>query len=238
MEQHLCGTSNMVGGAEELGRTPSLRVATAPNMEVVAELHDVLESACRSSFRLLRTTKKVLPHNSVPWWTERLTILRKKVNAHRRRYQRTRRNNALRDQQKEQYLATKAEYAATIRKERSTSWKEFCNTTSSINPWNEIYRIAAGRRKQAAQITTLRKKDGMLTTNLHGTLVHMLRNFTPEDNQNDTEYHKQLRALTQESIDTADDKEFTVQEIKNAVASMGNKKRQGKMAEQAKFLRV
>jgi hypothetical protein len=53
----------------------------------------------------------------------------------------------------------------------------------------------------------------------------MLRNFTPEGNQNDdTEYHKQLRALTQESIDTADDKEFTFQEIKNAVASKGNKK--------------
>jgi hypothetical protein len=56
----------------------------------------------------------------------------------------------------------------------------------------------------------------------------MLRNFTPEDNQNDdTEYHKQLRVLTQESIDTANDKEFTVQEIKNAVASMGNKKAPG-----------
>jgi hypothetical protein len=100
--------------------------------------------------------------------------------------------------------------------------------TSTTNPWNEIYRIVAGRRKQAAQITTLRKQDGTLTTNLHGTLLHMLRNFTPEDNQNDvTEYHKQLRAQTQESIDTADDEEFTIQEIKNVVASMGNKKAPG-----------
>jgi hypothetical protein len=87
-------------------------------------------------------------------------------------------------------------------KERNTSWKEFCNMTSSINPWNEIYRIAAGRRRQVAQITTLRKQEGTLTTNLHGTLIHMLRNFRPKDNQNDdTEFHKQLRALTQESID-------------------------------------
>ena len=38
---------------------------------------------------------------------------------------------------------------------------------------------------------------------------------------------KQLRSLTQESMDTVDDKEFTVQEIKNAVASMGNKKAPG-----------
>jgi hypothetical protein len=79
MEQHLCGTSNAVGGAEELDGTLCRRVGAAPNMEVVVEeLHDVLELACRSSFRLLRTTKKALPHESVPWWTERLTILRKK----------------------------------------------------------------------------------------------------------------------------------------------------------------
>jgi hypothetical protein len=63
IEQHLCGTSNTVGGAEELDGTLCRRVATAPNMEVVVEeLHNILESACRSSFRLLRTTKKALPH--------------------------------------------------------------------------------------------------------------------------------------------------------------------------------
>ena len=52
----------------------------------------------------------------------------------------------------------------------------------------------------------------------------MLRNLTLEDNEtNDNEFHEQIRALTQEAIDTADDKEFIVQEVKNAVASTGNK---------------
>jgi hypothetical protein len=57
--------------------------------------------------------------------------------------------------------------------------------TSAINPWNEVYRIAVRRRKQAATTTTLRQTDGTLTTNLHGTLLHMLKNLTPEDNQAD-----------------------------------------------------
>jgi hypothetical protein len=82
----------------------------------VEELHEALYSACRSSFRPIRSTKKALQHKPVSWWTQRLTILRKKVNAQRRSYQRTTGNNVLRDQQKEQYLAFKAEYAATIRK--------------------------------------------------------------------------------------------------------------------------
>jgi hypothetical protein len=66
---------------------------------VTEELHAVLDTACRSSFRLTRltrTTKKASRHKSVPWWTQSLTILRKKVNAetevpmHEREYCRTR----------------------------------------------------------------------------------------------------------------------------------------------------
>jgi len=30
--------------------------------------------------------------------------------------------------------------------------------TSATNPWNEIYKLAAGRRKQTAPTTTLKKK--------------------------------------------------------------------------------
>jgi hypothetical protein len=49
--------------------------------------------------------------------------------------------------------------------------------------------------------------------------------LTPGDNpDNDNATHKQLRAATQELIDTADDKELSVQEVKNVVTSMGGKK--------------
>ena len=63
----------------------------------------------------------------------------------------------------------------------------------------------------------------------------MLNNLTPEDNQaDDNELHKRTRAITQEVINTAGDKEFIVQEVKNAVESMEEKRRQGKMEYQAK----
>jgi len=228
MEQRFCGSNSEVGETEELDETLSLRVGKAPNMETIVELHDVLVSACNSSFKILRTTKKASTYKSVPWWTEGLTILRKKVNAQRRQYQRTRGNNDLRHQRKSQYLAIKSEYAATIKKERNASWKEFCTMASTTNPWDEIYRLAKGKRKQAAQITTLRKPDGRLTTNLRETLTHMIRYFTPEDIQNDdNEYHKQLRAQTKELTVTPDDKEFTEQEIKNVVANIGHNKAPG-----------
>ena len=96
------------------------------------------------------------------------------------------------------------------------------------NPWNEIYKLAAGRKKQIARTTTLRQKDEKLTTNLHETLQYMIQKLTPEDNQDDyNAIHKQIRTITQETIDIADDKEFSVQEVKKAVASMGGKKAPG-----------
>ena len=54
--------------------------------------------------------------------------------------------------------------------------------TSSTSPWNKIYKIEAGKRKHAAQISTLRKPGGILTADLHETLKYMLEHFTPEDN--------------------------------------------------------
>ena len=138
-------------------------------------------------------------------------------------------STALREQRKVQYLITKAEYAKTIRKERYEPWKKFYTVTSAINPWNVIYRLAAGRRKQAALTPTLKKKDGTLTTNLHETLQYTLQNLTPKDNQtDDKEIHKQIRAITQEAIDRDDDKEIALQEVKTAVASMREEKAPGK----------
>jgi len=97
--------------------------------------------------------------------------------------------------------------------------------TSSINPWNEVYKLAAGKRKNETQITTLRKSDGSLASDLSETLKHMLEYFTPEDKEaDDTDNHKLARLQFQELLDTVDDKEFTVEEIRDEIESMGNKK--------------
>ena len=229
MEQLLSGMNKERDGTEVLDEHLSQTVAAAACMEtVIEELQEALETACRSSFRIRNKSQKATSHKSVPWWTQNLTILRKKVNAQRRKFQRTKDNNDLREHRKEQYLATKAEYAAAIRKERYTSWKEYCTTTSITNPWSGIYKTLAGRDRRAAPQTTLKQKDGTLTTNLQETIQHILQILTPEDNQaDDTEMQKHTRALAQEDIDTDDDKEFTVQEVRNVVMSMGKNKAPG-----------
>jgi hypothetical protein len=56
--------------------------------------------------------------------------------------------------------------------------------------------------------------------------VEVLLNIC-EDNLKCSDFHKQARILSQDPTDTGDDKEFTVEEIRNAVASMGDKKAPG-----------
>jgi len=56
----------------------------------------------------------------------------------------------------------------------------------------------------------------------------MLEYFTPEDKEDDdSDNHKLAGIQSQEPVDTADDKNFTLEEIRNAKESMGNKKAPG-----------
>jgi hypothetical protein len=54
-------------------------------------------------------------HKSVPWWTVELTLMRKRINALRRRYQRTTNNEDLRKSRKTQYYEEKTKYQAVIK---------------------------------------------------------------------------------------------------------------------------
>ena len=63
----------------------------------IEEFHEAMVLASRESFKTQRASKKANSHKAVPWWTEELTIMRKRINALRRRYNRTRHNEDLRE---------------------------------------------------------------------------------------------------------------------------------------------
>jgi len=59
---------------------------------------------------------------------------------------------------------------------------------------------------------------------MEGTVTLILEHFTPEDNfQYESEFHKQIRAQTQGTVNNPDDRKFNLEEIRNAVESMNNK---------------
>ena len=135
-----------------------------------------------------------MDHKTVLWWTKELTLIRKRTNALRRRYQRTTNNNDLRERRKNQYHDEKTQYQAAIKREKFKSWKEFCNLTSATNPWNFVYKLATNKAKRSQALSTLLKPDGSLTTDLKGTITYMLDYLIPKDEEeNESEYHNSIR---------------------------------------------
>ena len=91
--------------------------------KTVDEFYEDLTTACNESFRTQLANKTEMTNRSVPWWNEELTTMRKRLNALRRRYQRTTNNENLRAQRKAQYLEGKARYTSKIKNENSDHGK-------------------------------------------------------------------------------------------------------------------
>ena len=154
--------------------------------------------------------------------------MRKRINALRRRYQRTTNNDELRESCKNQYHDEKTKYQAAIKREKSKSRKEFCNLTTDTNPWNAVYKIASNKAKRCQTFSTLQKPDGSITTDINETVTCILDYLiTKDEEDSDSDYHKTIRILTELPIQTADDREYTPEEIGNAIGAINCKKAPG-----------
>ena len=70
--------------------------------------------------------------------------------------------------------------------------------------------------------------DGTTTTDLEETMKLMAEQIIPKDDDtDDRDYNKQTRAQTKEQIQTFEDREYTTEEVKNAIEEIKPKKSPG-----------
>lgn len=194
----------------------------------IDRIDDTIRTTCTETLTCYTSLNKHTKGKSVSWWSSELTIMRKRTNALRRRHQRTQNNEELRLRRKNQYIEEKKKYQAAIRKEKTKSWKQHCTITTPNNPWNDVYRLAAGKTRESLMLTTLIKSDGTRTANMDETLQTMMDQLIPEDNtQDDTIQHKNTRKEANQPMDTANDLEFTMDEIRQTIESFNPKKAPG-----------
>ena len=194
----------------------------------MARYKEALWKACSSSFGIPNRKGKEPKGKTVPWWTNDLTVLRKRVNSDRRKYQRTTTNRMLREKRKIIYLERKGQYEALISQEKLKAWREYCNITSGANPWNVAYRLGKGKTKENCILATLKQPNGEYTTSIKSTLDHMLQHFAAMDDEaNDKDEHKALRKLVLDPIETEDDEVFSCKEIEDVLRKMNPKKAPG-----------
>ena len=170
---------------------------------------EVIQQTCKETLKLPKQQQTSTKGKSVPWWTDALTILRNRTNALHRRFQRTTNNEELRVDRRNRYLEEKRKYQAAIRKEKLNSWKQYCTTTPSDNPWNAVYKLASRKTRITAAPTTLQRPDGSKTANTLETLEHIAEQLIPEDDLHDeTDYHKNIRRLTEQPNNIINDREI------------------------------
>jgi len=133
---------------EEMDINLSTTAAKENDLErLVDSFTEAMQTACREAFKTINTQNKTKQKKSVPWWKDNLTIMRKRINALRRLYQRTRNNEELRESRKHKYHKEKKKYQYEIRKEKLNSWKEYCNVAASLNSWSHVLKLATGKAR-------------------------------------------------------------------------------------------
>jgi hypothetical protein len=104
-------------------------------------------------------------------------------------------------QAKRTSTARRKKYQAAIWKEKTNSWKQHCTITTPNNPWNEVYRLAAGKTREALTLTTLIKPDGSRTTNIDETLQTMMDQLIPKTAHKTTLFNKKKHEKTCKTAD-------------------------------------
>jgi hypothetical protein len=107
------------------------------------------------------------------------------------------------------------------------SWKEYCNVAASVNPWSQVYKIAAGKTKEVNKMTTINRPDGTETTSQQESIKEFLDHLFKEDNGEEKPNHKSIRKTVQKPIHTEDELEFTPEKIKHTIERFGQKKAPG-----------
>ena len=141
IDQELCNKINLYEDVDEL-------VDTA---------FSCITAACNTAFKISRGAKHLIKKTAISWWTEKLTVLRKRTNALRMRYQRTTNNENLRQREKK---SGRHKYEGKMQEAKLKSWKTFCTINDGVNPWNIVYKIADGKIRTTTRLTKIEKKDG------------------------------------------------------------------------------
>jgi paraquat-inducible protein B len=113
---------NYEGSVEEVDVNLSTIALKENDLEkFIDTFTEALQSACRKTFKTISTENQTKKKKSVPWQTEGLTIMQKRINALRRIYQRTRNNEEFRESRKRKYFEEKKNIKLKLEKRNSTS---------------------------------------------------------------------------------------------------------------------
>ncbi|XP_047990721.1 uncharacterized protein LOC125229824 [Leguminivora glycinivorella] len=178
--------------------------------------------------------RRKIPQQKIPWWTEELTEIKKKVIHLHHRLQDLKRGKKDLTNIISEINEARDEYSRKIRITWRDHFRNFCNKQDRENVWSVTNRLLKST-PQPQPPATLKIDENNYTKSTNDTAEKLMSKFFPEDNPiDDSPYHQQIRnenASTQNTLNNINTQNnepaFTNEEIKEAVYDMNPKKAPG-----------
>lgn len=178
--------------------------------------------------RWMKRCKPVYARKLV-WWTDELEKLKKAVGRSRRAYQRARKRNGSRvEERMNEYKYVLREYKEEMRRVKEENWKRFVCVTGKRDPWSDVYKVCMGKRDRV-RLSGIKVGD-RVTSTWKESADELMKRFFPA-------------ARTNVAIDARGDvreeeKQFEWSEVDVAVRSMKVGKAPGMDGVSAEMLRA
>ena len=167
-----------------------------------------------------------LPTNKFnPWWSTKLSLLRKHVNAAKRRAKRCK-NPKLKEIYKSKFKVLKNQYKQELMQAKRESWERFCTEHSRKSPW-KIYKHCKTEFVKGPPPSTLTLIDGTPTMSEIDTAKALLDRFLPDDvPEQDSDDQHSIRESLRDcgAPDTPQEPEFETHEVEEVIAKLNEKK--------------
>ncbi|XP_035206865.1 uncharacterized protein LOC118181782 [Stegodyphus dumicola] len=203
-------------------RGVSKSLADPRNLKTIEEIDKYIREVTTSLHEIYQI--RVLSHNSkprprtCPWWTKDLTILRKKVRATRKKFQKT--TGQERAHNRLLYQRVRAQYRQKMYKEKKKAWDMTWNKITVSFPFGTYFDLVKGKSMDQLRIGSVQKDDCTMTSTTENTIREIMRLHFPEDDPNqDSTYHADIHAQSTEIPNSEDDQPFTLEEMQRTINS-------------------
>lgn len=212
--------------SEKFNEKSTIITSNIDNIITKEELETITECLIKSVIQICDESIPMQKHfsKSVHWWTQEIGEKRKLVNRLRRQYQKSNTQSS-RDVKRTLYYNQKIIYQNMIRESKIKSWRKFCLESDT---WGLPYILINNKLKIECAIPNFIKDDQTFTATPQESIKFALDKLFPKDYITvEKPLHKQIREEIKTPISTANDLEFTQNEVSEIINNLKPKKSPG-----------
>jgi hypothetical protein len=212
--------------SEKFNEKSTIITSNIDNIITKEELETITECLIKSVIQICDESIPMQKHfsKSVHWWTQEIGEKRKLVNRLRRQYQKSNTQSS-RDVKRTLYYNQKIIYQNMIRESKIKSWRKFCLESDT---WGLPYILINNKLKIECAIPNFIKDDQTFTATPQESIKFALDKLFPKDYITvEKPLHKQIREEIKTPISTANDLEFTQNEVSEIINNLKPKKSLG-----------